>query len=236
MEGLGMRNFINHVFKFIVVFLILDGCFYFNVSPATNPANISTAPANLGTAGTSVLSVKKIFTNVSGDQYVYLKYVTIADRFSRVYKFQLVLMPRKEDATNFSVELVDLKDAKGNPVERIIFGSRGRYMLANVKTPDNKYLIFYYPDNDIPSPLPAGVDLYIQALDKIPADMPKYTWLVFHNYLLDEYFFQPVLNEYWYLQRMQHKAINGRPMVDVLPFSGNPESTGRSFIFWKLED
>ncbi|KKQ33020.1 MAG: hypothetical protein US49_C0003G0048 [candidate division TM6 bacterium GW2011_GWF2_37_49] len=206
-----MLDFVKNILKFIVIFLILDGCVYFNANP-------------------------KKLTNVSGDKYLYLKYVPIADRFSNVYKFQLVLMPRKEDATDLNIELVDMKDEKGNLVEKTVFGSRGRYMMANIKTPDNKYLVFYYPDNAYPITTTQGSDLHIQALDKIPSDMPKYTWLIFHHYQLDQYFFQPVLNDFWYLQRMQHKAINGLPVVDVLPYEGTPESTGRYFIFWKLED
>lgn len=206
-----MLTFIKNVLKFIFVFLILDGCFYFPAKP-------------------------KILRNISGDQYTYLKYIPIADRFSNVYKFQLVLMPRKEDATNFNIELVDMKDENGNIIEKTVFGSRGRYKMANIKTQDNKYLLFYYPDNAYPSNPGPGKELYVQSLDKIPTDMSKYTWLVFHNYQLDQYFFQPILNNFWYLQRMQHRAIDSRPVVDVLPYEGTPESTGRYFIFWKLED
>jgi hypothetical protein len=206
-----MKTFIKNIFMLIAAFLILDGCVYFGVNP-------------------------KIFTNVSGDQYIYLQYNPIADRFGSVYRFQLILVPRKENATNFDVELSALKDAKGNPVEKTVFGSKGRLMMANIKTPDNKYLVYYNQDNSYPSNPTQGSSLYIQALSKIPSDMPKYAWLVFHHYSLDEYFFQPATNDFWYLQRMQHKAYNGQPLVDVLPYEGNPESTGRYFIFWKLED
>ena len=206
-----MLDFVKNILKFIVIFLVLDGCVYFNANP-------------------------KKLTNVSGDKYLYLKYVPISDRFSNAYRFQLILMPRKEDATDLNIELVDMKDENGNPVEKTLFGSRGRYMMANIKTPDNKYLVFCYPDNAYPVATTQGSDLHVQALDKIPADIPKYTWLVFHHYQLNQYFFQPVLNDFWYLQKKNTARFNDFPIVDVLPYEGTPESTGRYFIFWKLED
>jgi hypothetical protein len=95
--------------------------------------------------------------------------------------------------------------------------------MANIKTPDNRYLVFY--------------DGKLQSLEKIPyPNTAKYTWLLFLNYGLKQYFFQPMLNDFWYLQRKQHGVFGSNPQVDVLPYSGDPNSTGRYFIYWAMED
>lgn len=167
-------------------------------------------------------TLSKVFNLDAGDMYKYLKYTQIKDRFDITYKFQLELVPQKDDSTHFAIEMVQMKDEKGNLVEKTVHNNFGCYFMANIKTPDNKFLLFY--------------DDKLQALDKIPQNAAKYTWLVFLNYGLQEYFFQPMLNDFWYLQRKQHGTYGSNPQVDVLPYSGDPNSTGRYFIYWKLED
>lgn len=210
-----MKIFIKQILIFIFSFLILDACTYFKANST-------------------------FLKNISGDKYLYLRYVPIVDRFSKVQNFYLDLVPRKDNldstpATNFTIELVEMRDEKGKKIEKTLFNSLGCYMLANIKTPDGKYLVFFYPSEITPYTFNNG--LHLQAVDKLPSEMNRgYSWMVFHHYQLDEYFFQPMLNDFWYLQRMQHKAADSRPWVDVLPYAGDSESTGRYFIFWKLED
>ena len=186
-------------FKFACLKLIFGGIIYFSCANAVLP-------------GVDVFRGK--IRNVGAESDKFLKYIPDAQD---PRGFKLIVLRDVREGSIFSVESSKLLCQSGESLQHDFFGSMGEYYVANIKTPDNKYLIY---DEDKKS---------LKVVDKIPKPQySSYAWLVFHHIQLDEYFFYPFFNKSLMLQKF---AVPDD--VDVLPFCGD-KTSGRDFIYWKF--
>lgn len=187
-------------FKFAFLRLIFCGIVYF---------------LNVGAADSTGIDIfRGKIRNVGAESDKFLKYVPDSQD---PRGFKLIVLRDLNEGSVFTVESSKLLCRSGESLQQDFFGSMGEYYVANIKTPDGKYLIY---DEDKSS---------LKVVKKIPKpQFSSFAWLVFHHIQLDEYFFYPFFNKSLMLQKF---AVPDE--VDVLPFCGE-KTSGRDFIYWKF--
>jgi hypothetical protein len=187
-------------FKFVFLKLIFWGVVYFACASAVSRSGVEVFKGKI--------------RNMGAESEKFLKYIPDS---KDPRGFRLMVLRDIRDASVFSVEFTKLLCRSGENLQQDFFGSVGEYYVANIKTPDNKYLVY---DEDKKS---------LKLVDKIPKpQFANYAWMMFHHIQLDEYFFYPFLNKSLMLQKF---AIPDD--VDVLPLYGE-KTSGRDFIYWKF--